>query len=258
MTARDRLVAISIVALVVLAGLWVKVVSPERSKVSTTQSKVETTKQQLAKAEEELRSARSAQKRYAEAYSSVVQLGKAVPADQEVPGLLYELDQASNSQGVEFASIAPKGGANPAAIGSPASGAKAQVAGFEAMPFTFTFNGSFANLYHLLTTVQSYAVATPTGELKINGRLLTIRGFKLAPGQGNETAAAAAKHIVVPGEHLTGTVTATGYVLPPGSEATGGATSSGPAGATGSGAQPASSSSSSGGAPAPATVKAAP
>ena len=33
------------------------------------------------------------------------------------------------------------------------------------MSFTFTFNGSYADLFHLLNTVQGYAVSTATGRL---------------------------------------------------------------------------------------------
>ena len=39
--------------------------------------------------------ARAAQGKYASAYTSVVKLGKAVPADGEVPSLVYQLSAAS-------------------------------------------------------------------------------------------------------------------------------------------------------------------
>jgi hypothetical protein len=128
------------------------------------------------------------------------------------------------------------------------------------MPFTFTFNGSFADLYHLANTVQGYATSSPTGELKVNGRLLTIQGFKLAPAQSassGETPASAASAAKVPGEHLTGTVTATAYVLPPGSTVSAGGSASGPTGGSGSGT-PASGGSSGGSSAAPATIKGPP
>jgi hypothetical protein len=129
------------------------------------------------------------------------------------------------------------------------------------MPFSFTFNGSFTDLYNLATTVQSYARMTASGELAVSGRLLTIQGFKLSPSQNPAEANSASSHAggkkPVPGEHLTGTVSASAYVLPPGALVTAGATSSGPAGA-GTGSTPASSHGSSSASPAAATIKAAP
>jgi Tfp pilus assembly protein PilO len=261
MTARDRLVVVSIVALVVLGVGWVKFVSPKRSEVAKLQTKVEGAHQQVQSAQSELSQARYAQARYSEAYSSVVSLGRAVPAEQEVPGLLYELDQASDSKHVEFASLTPGTAATTAGPASKSGKEKSQAAGFQTMPFSFTFNGSFAQLYHLVTTIQGYAVTTPTGEVKVSGRLLTIQGFTLEPNQSvltasSNTAAAGHKSAVSsPGEHLTGTVSATAYVLPVGTQLAGEATSAGPTAS--SGAQPASGSGSSS-STAPATIKAAP
>jgi hypothetical protein len=264
MTARDRLVAAGIVAFIVLAVGWVKFVSPKRSEVTKLQTKVETAHQAVQSAQSELSKARYAQARYSEAYSSVVSLGRAVPASQEVPGLLYELDQASNNKHVEFASIAPSASG---ASGGPASKSSAKEkststapAGFQAMPFTFTFNGSFEQLYHLLNTVQNYAITTPTGVVHVTGRLLTIQGFNLSPNQSAaaEVVGATAgkgQTKTSPGEHLAGQVTATAYVLPAGTQLAGEGTPSGPTG--NSGAQPASGSGSSS-SPAPATIKAGP
>ena len=260
MTGRDRMVAVGVASIVIVGGVWMEVVSPERSKVSSLEGKVQTAQQSVQTAQSELSKAKFAQARYTEAYSSVVQLGRAVPADQEIPGLLYELDQASSDKHVEFASISPSA-AGTGAQTPKSSGESSASGGFEALPFTFTFNGSFNDLYNLMTTVQGYATATATGDLKVSGRLLTVQQFKLAPSQPSAASqtlpAGKTEKKGQPGEHLSGTVSATAYVLPPGTQATGGATSSGPSGSGSSSTQPASSSGSGSG-PAPATIKAGP
>lgn len=266
MRPRDRMVLAAVIAVVVIAGGWMKVVSPERAKVSGAQSKVESATQQLQSAEGELSQARSAQAKYTEAYASIVRLGKAVPAQQEVPALVYELEHAANSHHVEFASISSSGSGSTA---GSASAAAAAPAGFTQLPFTFTFNGSFADLYHLLSTLQGLASYQQGGGLDVSGRLLTIQNLNLVPaaasatsetgsgagGKGGSGKGHSAKPSA-PGEHLTGTITATAYVLPPSVGLTGGATPSGP---SGSAAVPASSGSGSSTAPAaPATIKAVP
>jgi Pilus assembly protein, PilO len=263
MTGRDRMVAVGVASIVIVGGVWMEVVSPERSKVSSLDGQVQTAQQSVQAAQSELSKAKFAQARYTEAYSSVVKLGRAVPADQEIPGLLYELDQASSDKHVEFASISPGAAGTGAQTPKSSSESKSsEGGGFEALPFTFTFNGSFTDLYNLMTTVQGYATTTASGGVKVSGRLLTVEGFKLAPAQSStasQVVPSGGKNAKTgqPGEHLGGTVTATAYVLPPGSTATGGATSSGPSGSGSSSAQPASSSGSGSG-PAPATIKAGP
>ncbi len=87
-------------------------------------------------------------------------LGKAVPAEQEVPSLIYQLAQASNQKNVEFASIT-SGGSGGASAGfgerrsaSATAGAPPPSAGFTQMPFTFVFNGSFESLYQPLPAAR--------------------------------------------------------------------------------------------------------
>ncbi len=171
MTGRDRIVLIAIVTLAVLAAAWFALVSPERKQASSLGTQVSAAKKQLASAEEEASNARAAQQRYSAAYTSVVSLGKAVPPSEEVPSLIFQLAQASNQKHVEFSSITSGSSASSTSSGSSSSASAtpaAAVAGFTKMPFTFIFNGSFADLYHLFKTLNGATVRTyfrgPAGE----------------------------------------------------------------------------------------------
>ncbi|HWY90467.1 MAG TPA: hypothetical protein VNY31_07320 [Solirubrobacteraceae bacterium] len=230
MTARDRMVVIVIAALGVLAAVWLLAVAPERRQAAKLATEVSAAQAQLASAESQVSSASAAQARYETAYASIVRLGKAVPASQEVPSLIYQLAQATNEKNVEFASITTTvpgaAGSSPAASGSAASASATAGAGFTQMPFTFVFNGGFDSLYSLFQQLDGFALRTSAGGLQVSGRLLTIQSVKLAPvsesgpSKGNGS------------EQLSGTITATAYVLPAGQTLTGGATSAGPAGTT--------------------------
>lgn len=220
MTTRDRLALIGISALAVLALVWLLLVSPERDQASKLSAQVSAASAQLATAESEAANAHSAQARYAAAYASVVNLGKAVPPSEEVPSLIYQLAQASNQKHVEFSSITSGAGASSGASSASAATPAAAAAGFTQMPFTFVFNGSFADLYHLFQQLNGATVRTTSGGLQVSGRLLTLQGVKLEPQQ---TATGKS------GGSLTGTITATAYVLPSGVGLTGGSTSSAPA-----------------------------
>jgi Type II secretion system (T2SS), protein M len=228
MTGRDRSVLIVISALAVVAAAWLLLVSPERQKAAKLQTQVAQASAQLATAESQVASARSAQSRYASAYAALVSLGKAVPPGREVPSLVYQLAQASNQKHVDFTSIVSGAGATTGSSASAAATPTAAVAGFTQMPFTFVFNGTFSDLYHLFQGLNRFTVRTASGGLQVSGRLLTIQSAKLAPAGSSVAAAGSGKGAA---EQLTGTITATAYVLPASQGITGGATPTSPVGA---------------------------
>ncbi len=241
MTTRDRSVLIAVVLLAVLAGAWMLVVSPERQKASTVGKNVATARAQLSTAEGELADSRAAEARYTTAYASLVSLGKAVPVGYEVPSLILQLSVASHQKNVDFASIAATSGASS----STAAAAAAVSTGLTQMPFTFVFNGGFFDLEKLFAQLTKLTERTPSGELRVSGRLLTIQSVKLAPLSGEGTKASSGQ--------LTGTVTATAYVLPASA-----GTSTSAATASGAASPAASTSGASASPTAPAIVRAGP
>lgn len=236
MTARDRLVMLGVIAIAVLGVVWLMFVSPERKKAGQAAAAVAAAEAQLASAHSELATARAARAKYAASYGSIVHLGKAVPTTQEVPSLIYELAQASKQKNVEFASISASGDKGVAS--SSSSTTSASTGGFQQLPFTFVFDGTYFGLEHMLHQLTNFATTTGSGALKVNGRLLTIDGVTLAPvaleGQSKKNP------------HLTATVTATAYVMPPeqttASSASAGAAASAGAPASAGGSSPTSSS----------------
>jgi len=241
-TTRDRLVLIGVLALALLAAVWLLLVSPERKTASKLSSEVSTASAQLASAQGETASAQAAHRRYSAAYSSVVSLGKAVPASEEVPSLMYQIAQATNEKHVQFNSITTGGGAGGASTASASStvAAAAASAGFTQMPFTFVFGGSFNDLYHLFRQLNAATVRTSSGGLQVSGRLLTLQAVKLEPSAVEGSS-----------QQLTGTITATAYVLPASQGLTAGATPTSPATP---GSATSASSSSAGATPAPAAT----
>jgi Tfp pilus assembly protein PilO len=226
MTGRDRIVLIAVVVLVVIAGGWMLVVSPERKKADSLGAQVSTAQSQLSSAETQLTSARAAESQYPAAYASVVSLGKAVPASQEVPSLMFQLSQATGQHQVVFNSIVANSGTNAASASASAAAASAAAAnaGFTQMPFTFVFGGGFFSLEHLFRQLTAFTTHTASGGLEVSGRLLTIQSVKLAPESASTPGKSAA-------QRLSGTINATAYVLPASQGLTAGATPSSPTGA---------------------------
>jgi hypothetical protein len=233
MTTRDRLMLVGMLALAILAGGYVMVVSPERKQAAKISGEVASARQALQSAETQAAEASSARTRYATAYTSLVSIGPAVPASGETPSLVYALASATHQRNVEFESITsasgPGGSTSSPASTSPASTGAASAA-FSQEPFSFIFTGSFVDLYKLLDQLEGFTDQTRAGTLQVNGRLLTIDGIQLAAGTPSSAAGSGSK----PGskEELKVTVTATAYVLPPGQTPLGGASPVGPAAAS--------------------------
>jgi Tfp pilus assembly protein PilO len=216
MAGRDRIVLMVLVSLAFVAAGWMLVVSPKRKEAKTIEATVATAQSELSAAQGKLSETKAAQARYASAYTSVVSLGKAVPASQEVPSLVVQLEQASNQHDVSFNSITSGGSGSSSTPTATAS------AGFTQMPFTFIFGGGFFAMEHLFRQLTAFTTHTSGGGLQVSGRLLTIQSVKLAPEAAEKGKAA----------KLNGTVTATAYVLPASQSLTEGATPTSPTGAT--------------------------
>src|SRR3984957_17807753 len=244
MTGRDRLVLAVVAALAVLGAFWVLLVSPERKTASKLSSEVSTASAQLATVKGEASNALVAQQRYSAAYTSVVNLGKAVPPSEEVPSLIYQLAQASNQKNVEFSSITAGASGASTPSSSAAATPTAAPTGFTQMPFTFVFSGGFSDLYHLFLQLNRATVRTTSGGLRVSGRLLTLQGVKLEPVADATPGESGA-------QKLTGTITATAYVLPAAQGLTAGATASSPTPAAGSASPASTSAATSGSATAP-------
>jgi hypothetical protein len=258
MTTRDRLMLVGMLALAILAGGYIMVVSPERKQAVKISGEVASARQALQSAEAQAAEASSARTRYATAYASLVSIGPAVPASGETPSLLYALASATHNRSIEFESITSGGGPGGSApssasapASSPAGSTSAASATFSQEPFSFVFTGGFVDLYKLLDQLESFTNQTTSGSLQVNGRLLTIDGVQIA----GETAGSSAASSGSKGgskANLKVTVTATAYVLPPGQTPLGGATPGAPAGTTPASAGGSSSPTS------PAVVKAGP
>jgi Tfp pilus assembly protein PilO len=239
MTGRDRIVIMVVVVALILVAAWLEVVSPERKQVSQLNEQVTAAQAQLATAEGQVAHARAAQTQYAQAYASMVSLGKAVPPSQEVPSLIYQLSRATGQKHVSFAAISSSG--SGASSSSSAAASTTAAATFSQLPFSFTFEGTYFDLERLFRQLTSFANLTKKGGIEVSGRLLTLQSVQLSPHASGSEGPTGGE------SKLTGSITATAYVLPAGQSVTG---------ATGSSATPAASTGTSTSAPvAPAIVK---
>jgi hypothetical protein len=270
MTSRDRILLLVLLGAGLMAGFWFGVLAPKRSELAKLSADIRTEEQRLDQAKSAAAQSRAAKARYESDYETVARLGKAVPVDDDVPSLVYQLEDAADGAKIDFRSIKLSAGATPKAETTPAApaaaatgkstaagtgastapataaaaatlppGASVGPAGFPTMPFAFTFDGSFFSMERFLRNVQQF-IRLDGEDVRVRGRLLAIDGISLtASSQGFPRVKAS--------------LSATAYLVPAEQGLTGGATPQGPATTT-TAAAPAAAGATAGGASASATT----
>jgi hypothetical protein len=246
-TARDRTVLIVVGLVALLGGFWFVAIGPKRKEASDVAAEVTAAQTRLDAAQASAASADAARKQYSTDYATVARLGKAVPVDDDMPSLVYQLSHTAKVNHVDFRSIkltssggaaaAPTGVAaavasangntsgsssTPAATVAPAlpPGAVVGTAGFPTMPFSFNFTGSFFNMQRFLKAIDGLT-AVQGKNINVKGRLLTVDGVGLKAG-------------VKGFPDVDATVAVTAYLLPAEEGLTAGATPATPATGTAS------------------------
>jgi hypothetical protein len=219
------LISVALVAAAV-AAYWLLVLSPKREEITKLDTEIAQQDSAAAQAEQLASTYQDAKDNYRANYTMVARLGKAVPADDDVRSLLVQLDSTAERAKVSFRSLSVSGGgAAPSGSGSeattpgelaPTPGAvPVGSAGFSAMPFNFTFSGSFFRLSDFFTRLERF-VTVQNDNIDVTGRLLLLGSISITP-EGNDL------------EQLSAKVGAATYLVPETEGVTDGATASGPA-----------------------------
>lgn len=248
---------VGVLALVgIIAGFWFLLLAPKRAQISAATDQIvqaETRRDAAVAAAAQGDRARAG---YQDDYATMARLGKAVPADDDVASLVYQLETIARANKIDFRTVkltaagaaapaqapapapappadgadkkdqgeaAPASGAPVApAVAQPPPGAVVGPAGLLTVPFSFTFDGDYLKLQRLLKAINGLA-SNNDKQIKVRGRLLTIDGFSLTAGRKGFPK-------------LKALVSATAYIVPETESATASATPQGPAPAAG--AQP--------------------
>ncbi len=237
MTARDRAVVVVVAALAIVAASWFLLLAPARKDASGLDADLAAARTRLTAAQALVATGETARARYRDDYTTLTRLGKAVPADDDVPSLVVQLQSAASRSHVDFRSIELSSAASSAAppstgqgavgaatgasgatgaAGGPATvvpatqaaaaalppGAVVGAAGFPTMPFDFAFAGTFFSVQGLLARLNRFAEVRGS-DITVRGRLLTVDGFSLTP-------------VTPGGRRMAVSLHATSYLLPPG------------------------------------------
>ena len=270
MSARDRIILLVVVVLGAVAGAWMALIQPKRTQAQNLGTQVTAVQSQLASARSQVASGLAARSEFANDYTQLASLGEALPQDDNVPSLIYQLQSAAGKAKVDFRSLimsttnsgttpppptpAPSSSSSSGSSSSSSSssstsagaaaastatstlppGASLGPAGFPTEQFTFTFVGNFFHLSDFFARLERFVVANQH-QITVSGRLLSLNGLSFTSGPGGFP-------------HILATVSATTYMAPASTGLLNGATPAGPAGTT------APASTSAGSSPAPAAI----
>jgi hypothetical protein len=245
MTRRDRLVIVIVAVVAAIAASWLLLVSPKRDEASKLGAKVASEQTELNTAQSQLAQNAAASRQYASNYAALARLGEAVPASDDIPSLIIQLQSAADGARVNFQSLQSGGASSSGATGAtpaPAAGtASASSPSASSEQFSFTFAGSYFQLSNFFNKVQHFVTPTGNGVL-VRGRLVSLNSVNLTPAASGFP-------------QITAQITATIYTESAPSGSAGAATGGSPAAAASSTQSTSGSSSST---PAPAAAISSP
>jgi Tfp pilus assembly protein PilO len=148
--------------LLIAAMGWFLLVSPQRSRASELDEKIASVEQQIT-------AARAAQLQAADAKpirsADLFRLTKAMPSDNDIPGVLLELSRIAAETGIVFEQIVPQ--------------ATLAAGEMRAQPIDLTFEGNFYSLSDFLYRVRNL-VSVQRGRLVANGRLFSVEKLQFS------------------------------------------------------------------------------
>ncbi len=197
MTARDRTILLVLGAVVALAGFWFLAIKPKHAESKSLAAQVTKQQTRLQGAQATLAAGVSAKANFADNAATIAEVGKAIPADEDVASLLYQLQSVSHNAKVTFDSIeratatagstsTSTGTSTPAGTAATAAlppGTVVGAAGLVTAPFSLKFSGSYFDLRRFVEDVQTF-VRAKGDHVSVAGRLLTIDGIALTTGDG--------------------------------------------------------------------------
>ena len=189
---RSNKILLSVVALgAAIAAFYFFVLGPQREEVAKLDGDITAQQAVVEQARLQLATYEQAKKTYKKNYATLARLGKAVPTDDDVTSMMVQLESTADRSGVDFAKIelgSGLAGTSAETAAAPAEGTLASAPGsvpvaggvLSAMPFSFSFTGSYFDLTAFFARLEHF-VSAKNKQLETTGRLLRLESVTIAP-----------------------------------------------------------------------------
>jgi Tfp pilus assembly protein PilO len=141
---------------------YLTLIAPQRSEASKLADEITATELQIAQARAKSRAPITPAR-----VDEIFRFSKAIPNDEDMPGIMLELSRIAGETGITFDSIKPA----PTDAGTTTS-----------RSIELIFEGNFYELSDFLFRLRSL-VAVRDGRYQVDGRLFTVDTLDFAPGQ---------------------------------------------------------------------------
>jgi Tfp pilus assembly protein PilO len=222
MTRTNKILLAAVVAAAAISAFYFLALAPKREEIAKLDADIAAKVAEVEQARVTLATYEKAKASYKKNYATLARLGKALPADDDVRSLLVQLEGAADRSGVDFSKIelgTAGTGAQPAqADVAPAPGELASAPGtvpvaggvLSAMPFNFTFGGSYFDLSAFFSRLEHF-VTVNNERLDATGRLLRLESVQITPAPTGfpdmQAQIAAATYVVPPVQGVPGAAT---------------------------------------------------
>jgi Tfp pilus assembly protein PilO len=231
MTRTNRLLLAVVAVAAAAAAFYFLALAPKRDEVVRLDADISTKQAELDQAKQSLVTYEKARASYKANYTTLVRLGKAVPSDDDIRSLMVQLQNAAVGTGVDFEKIelaSGFAGGTGSATTTPTTATSGELApapgsvpvaggALSAMPFSFTFNGSYFDLSTFLARLEHF-VSEHNDKLNATGRLLRLESVGIAPGPAGfptmQAQIGAAIYVVPPVQGVPGAQTPGGGTTP--------------------------------------------
>ena len=163
MTRKMRMLLAAVALVAIIAVAWLFLISPLRTDIADTNASMTEQQDRLTQAQAKLAVAQTTRAEGQKNQARLMELAKMVPQSTQVPSLLVQIQDLADQSGIAFLSVSP--------------GEPTEAAGFQIIPLTLSFTGTYFDLSDFAYRVEQL-VAAP-------GRLLTVKSISLkfdAPG----------------------------------------------------------------------------
>jgi Tfp pilus assembly protein PilO len=201
LSAQNRIIVVIVLAGVALTAiLWITAIGPKRTERGSVTANVSVAQQRMDEVRAKVADYTAARKQFAGMMSELKRLDVAVPSRGAISELLRQLQRRARASHSNLQLAALKTPATAPGTTPATPGASSGPSGLATLPFTFQYTGDYFDLVAILRAVRS-SVELRAGDLKIDGRLLTIDGLTF-------------QHPTDGGKLTQAIVSATAYIAP--------------------------------------------
>jgi len=181
-TKRDRIMLSVVGAVAIIAAAWMLAIKPTREEATSLADQAAQAQQRRDAALASLANAKQARAEFADAQIGIARMGKAVPTDDDVATLVFQLEGSARKAGIDFRSVRLEQSGTPTQEPSAASAPQPAGANVKKVPFKLVFEGEFFDLRRFIDHANSFARLRDGKYVSVRGRLLEIEGVAMTAG----------------------------------------------------------------------------